>query len=105
MSVFDVFVWWKKGGSCQKQGWRLRQVHGVHHILMLRTEGQDVVPKILDVFVNRWRHVLANITSLCSEAQEGTGNAAFNFERHEGLINIRDICHFVLACSRISRPG
>ncbi len=48
---------------CQKQGWRLRQVHRVHHILMEETEGQDVVLNILEVFVNRWRHVLANVTS------------------------------------------
>lgn len=40
---------------CQKQGWRLRQVHRVHHILMEETEGQDVVVNILEAFVNRWR--------------------------------------------------
>ena len=55
---------------CQKQGWRLRQVHRVHHILMEETEGQDVVLNMLEVFVNRWRHVLANVTSLCPERGE-----------------------------------
>lgn len=55
---------------CQKQGWRLRQVHHVHHILMEETEGQDVVLNILEVFVNRWRHVLANVTSLWPERGE-----------------------------------
>ena len=45
-------------------------MHCVHHILMEETEGQDVVLNILEVFVNRWRHVLANVTSLCPESGE-----------------------------------
>lgn len=45
-------------------------MHGVHHILMEKTEGQDVVLSILEVFVNRWRRVLANITSLGPERRE-----------------------------------
>lgn len=37
---------------------------------MEETPGQDVVLNILEVFVNRWRHVWANVTSLCPEIGE-----------------------------------
>lgn len=62
-------------------------MHRVHHILMEKTEGQDVVLNILEVFVNRWRHVLANVTSLCPKRRERKGmgwKATFNFQCHEG---------------------
>lgn len=36
----------------------------------LDNEGQDVVLNILEVFVNRWRRVLANVTSRCPERGE-----------------------------------
>lgn len=54
---------------------------------MEETEGQDVVLNMLEVFVNRWRHVLANVTSLCPERRERKGmgwKATFNFQWHEG---------------------
>lgn len=72
---------------CQKQGWRPRQVHCVHHVLIEETQGQDVVLNILEVFVNRWRHVLANVTSLCPERVERKRmgwKATFHFQWHEG---------------------
>lgn len=63
-------------------------MHRVHHILMEETEGQDVVLNMLEVFVNRWRHVLANVTSLCPERGERKkgwgGEQRFNFQWHEG---------------------
>lgn len=37
---------------------------------MEETKGQDVVLSVLEVFVNRWRHVQANITSFCPEREE-----------------------------------
>lgn len=54
---------------------------------MEETKGQDVALSMLEVFVNRWRHMLANVTSLCLEKGEGkrTGwKATFNFQWHEG---------------------
>lgn len=38
---------------------------------MEETKGQDVALNMLEVFVNRWRHMLANVTSLCLEKGEG----------------------------------
>ncbi len=60
-------------------------MHCVHHILMEETEGQDVVLNMLEVFVNRWRHVLANVSSLCpGRREENRTKATFNFQWHEG---------------------
>lgn len=87
MSRGWIVVRLRQSLRCQKQGWRLRQVHCVHHILMEETEGQDVVLNILEVFVNRWRHVLASVTSLCpgrGERKRMGWKAMFNFQWHEG---------------------
>lgn len=53
----------------------------VHDILMETTEGQHVVLDMLEVFVNRWRRFLANVTSLCAEERERER------ERREHLIS------------------
>lgn len=53
---------------------------------MEETKGQDVALNMLEVFVNRWRHMPANVTSLCLEKGEGkrTGwKATLNFQWHE----------------------
>ena len=56
-SVFEaigqIVVRLRQSLCCQKQSWRLRQVHHLHHTLVDGTEGQDVVLKILEAFVNR----------------------------------------------------
>ena len=57
-------------------------MHHNHHILMEETDGQDVVLNILEAFVNRWRHALANVASLCPETRE-RWKATFNLELHE----------------------
>lgn len=68
-SAFDV----RGANSCwvEKVSWlpetKLEAETGapVHHILMEKTllRGQDVMLNMLEVFVNRWRHMPANVTS------------------------------------------
>lgn len=57
----------------------LRQVHSVHHIPMEDVEGQNVVLNMLEVFVTRWRHVLANVTSLYQKRGEKNDGVERNF--------------------------
>lgn len=57
------------------------------HILAEESRGQDVVPGMLELFVNRWRHVLAIVTSLSPQKTGKGGGAqwkALNIQRHEG---------------------
>lgn len=54
----------------------------VQHILMEETRGQDVVLNTLGVFVNRWRHMLAKVTSLSPEKKgrgRGSGGESIKF--------------------------
>lgn len=60
----------------------------LQHILAEESKGQDVVLGVLELFVNRWGHVLAIVTSLSPPQTQGGGKRvqwkALNIQWHEG---------------------